>query len=469
MRALALLALLCATPAHAQTTEQRVRADMEVLTADRMEGRRPGTVGEQRTVRELIAMFKRVGLETSLKPVRLEERKPARARVSLRGGGDISGDMLLIGERARMRVSGAPLRYVDHAQTVTPAPGAVLLYRDQTPADAPFAPDSDSVARYHRIAASGAAMALAIVDDRIMARQRQRMPLGVIEATGAARAPIRGYISEAAAKRLMAGAPLLDAQVTTSVRRFTSSNVIGRLRGATQPDQALVYSAHWDAFGRCRPREADAICNGGIDNASGVAGMLEIARWFVAAPRPDRTILFIATTAEEHGLLGMRAYADAPAVPLIDTVASINVDTIALYGAGHPVGYVGGGLTDLDPLIGRLVAKQGRTLDEGAGPAFVARSSDAWPMLRGGVPAVILSGAIARTGPDKGAAFQRLITERAHFPVDDMRDLNLAGAIEDMQLMYALGIELARRDVWPNFKPGSRFSRPRSAPHSAGN
>ncbi|WP_326523640.1 M28 family peptidase [Sphingomonas sp.] len=467
---------LVAAPSQAQpgSAEQRILADMAVLTSDGMEGRRPGTSGERKTVRELIAMFHRVGLEPGAgggwrQPVPLAERRPVRAQFAVRGGDDISGDVLLIGERPAMRVSGAQVRYVDHAQAVAPAPGMILLYRDQTPADAPFAPDSDNVARYERLAVSGAAMALAIVDDRIIARQRQRMPLGVIEAAGAARAPIRGYISEAAAQRLLAGGVVVDARVETAVRRFTSVNVIGRLRGATEPGRALVYSAHWDAFGRCRPGEADAICNGGIDNASGIAGLLEIARWFVAGPRPDRSILFVATTAEEHGLLGMRAYAARPVVPLADTVAAINVDTIALYGAGHPVGFVGGGLTDLDPIIARLVAGQGRTLDEGAGPAFVARSSDAWPMLRGGVPSVILSNVIARTGPDKGAAFQNFITTRAHFPSDDMRDLELGGAIEDLRLMHALGLDLARRDAWPDFLPGSRFSRPRSVRRTAGN
>ena len=183
-------------------------------------------------------------------------------------------------------------------------------------------------------------MTLAIVDATFLARQRTRMPLGVIEAAGVRRAPLRGYISEEAASRLIGSRVTLDAEVETRVRRFVSANVVGRLRGTSDPGRAIVYSAHWDGFGRCRPGEADPICNGGIDNASGVAGMIELARWFAAGPRLDRTLLFVATTAEESGLLGMRAYAARPAIPLADTVASINIDTIALYPPGQRPGQV---------------------------------------------------------------------------------------------------------------------------------
>lgn len=470
---LAALLASWAVPASAQVSEARIRADMALLTADDMEGRRPGTRGERRAVRAIVTMFKAAGLEPAgergwVQRVALEERKPLRLRLSQRGGSDLSGEVMLVGERGRMRLEGAPVRFMNDDGVVPHAPGAVLIYREP-PAPAALTPDTDEFVWRERLAASGAVAALAIVDGPLMARHRQRMPLGTIEASGAARPPIRGFITEAAAKALMAGGAVLDGEVVTRVRRFESANVIGRLRGAVEPERALVFSAHWDAFGLCRPGEADAVCNGGIDNASGVAGMVELARLFAKGPRPDRSIVFVATTAEEHRLLGMRAYAARPAVPLANTVASINVDTIALYPAGHPVGYVGGGLTSLDPLIAKLVAAQGRTLDTGAGPGFVARSSDAWPMLRAGVPAVILSNVIARTGPDKGAAFRRFTTERAHLPNDDMRDIDLMGAVQDLELMQALAGELVRRGSWPDFLPGAAFSRPRSARRSAGN
>lgn len=466
-------------PVAAQPTPQpsRILADMAMLTDDRMEGRRPGTRGEARTLRALERAFAAAGLEPAgergwRQPVALEERKPRAARITARRGqaeDDLSAEIMLIGERARMRVDRAPVHFVGHGDVVPPSPGAVLLYRDSSPPGTALAPDTDELARRERLAASGAAMTLAIVDARFMARLRQRMPLGTIEAGGARRVAIRGYITEEAAAKLRGSAATIDARVETHIRRFTSANIVGRLRGASDPARALVYSAHWDAFGRCRPGEPDPICNGGIDNASGVAGMIELARWFAAGPRPDRSLIFVATTAEEHRLLGMRAYADRPAMPLADTVAAINIDTIALYPAGHPVGFVGAGLSDLDPIVERLVRAQGRTTDTGDGATFVAQSSDAWPMLRAGVPAVILSNVIARTGPDKGAAFQRFITQRAHFPVDDMRDIELGAAIEDLLLAHALGSALARRDVWPQFLPGARFSRPKPVRRSAGN
>ena len=136
-----------------------------------------------------------------------------------------------------------------------------------------------------------------------------------------------------------------DAKVTTDITEFTSHNVAGVLKGAKQPDEYILYTAHWDSFGSCRPGEADEICNGAIDNASGVAGMIELARAFAAGPRPDRSVLFLATTAEEMGLAGSRQFARTPLVPLSRTVAEFNLDVIVLYDRGNTAGFVGAGLT----------------------------------------------------------------------------------------------------------------------------
>ena len=466
MKLLAALALLAASPAAAQTVADRIRADMATLADDGMEGRRPGTAGEARAVAAIIAMFERAGLEPGarggwVQRIALEERRPVRARLTV-AGRDLASELVLVGERRTMRLRNAPIRFVGYADAVPRSPGAILLYYDKPAPGSPLTPGNDAVGRSARLAASGAAMALAISDDRLMTRYRTRVPQGMIERARAARPPIRGYITEAAAEALQTGEATADVEVVTASRRFASANVVGRLRGATLPDEAVLFSAHWDALGICASGASDAICNGAVDNASGAAGMVELARRFAASPRTDRSLLFVASTAEEYGLLGMLGYAADPVVPLAKTALAINVDTIPLYPAAHPVGFVGAGLTDLDPLIAGLVAAQGRALDPGEGASFVVRNSDAWPMLRAGVPAVILSNTIAWSGPDKGARFRDMIATRLHLPVDDMRDIDLSGAIADLELMHALGRAVATRGTWPAFVPTARFSRPAS-------
>ncbi len=486
------IALLCGANVAQAQSDVRYERDMAALSTDAMEGRRPGTRGEKRAVAYIARAFRDAGLEPVkgrrwLQPVRLEERIPRATTVTLRRGDvvtNLSQSVLLLGERSRTRIANASIVYGGHAEAGTGYAGAVVLYRDRPRPGSTLRPDSDGQARLERLAKGGALVALSVVDARQLARLRQRAALGVITGANATRPALHGYIEEAAAQSwLKAGGlsletldkaatsagftpvPLADAtaavETTTKLRRFTSFNVVGQFKGAREPAKAILYTAHWDAFGYCRPGEADAICNGAVDNASGVAGIIALARRFAAGLRPDRTILFVATTAEEHNLLGSRAWVGRPPVPLRDTVAAINIDTIALYGRGHPIGFVGAGLTDADALIARLAAGQGRKLDAGEGANFVARSSDAWPLMQAGVPAFILSGAIARSGPDGGAAFQRFITERAHFPTDEMKGVDLGGALEDLDLAFALGADLARRDATVNFLPTSPFQRQR--------
>ena len=272
---------------------------------------------------------------------------------------------------------------------------------------------------------------------------------------------MRGIISESAAKRVLEAAgmslgeleakaaepgflgtalPLgADVQVSTDITEFTSHNVAGVLKGARQPGEYVLYTAHWDSFGRCRPGEADEICNGAIDNASGTAGMIELARAFAAGPRPDRSVLFLATTAEEMGLAGSRQYARTPLVPLTQTVVEFNLDVIVLYDRGNTVGFVGAGLTDADSVFERLVTAQGLTLETGPLTRMVVRSSDAWSLLMAGVPSFILSGAIG-SGPQGSQAFHDYLATRHHQPSDEFQaSMPMGGAVEEVELLYSVG------------------------------
>jgi Zn-dependent M28 family amino/carboxypeptidase len=273
---------------------------------------------------------------------------------------------------------------------------------------------------------------------------------------------MRGIIRESAAKRLLAapGPVEADVEVATELETVASNNVVGILKGAKEPDEYVLYTAHWDAFGRCRPGATDEICNGAIDNASGTAGLLELARAFASGPRPDRSIVFLFTTAEELELAGSRQYARTPVVPLARTVAAFNLDVIALVGRGNTVGFVGAGLTDADSVFARLAGCQGRTLDTGPLTRMVLRSSDAWSLLMAGVPAFILSGAIGNGADGKNAAFREYLATRYHGPGDELLDgLPMGGAVEEVELLYEAGMHFARAGTDVRFVPGSPFQR----------
>ncbi|WP_454759612.1 M20/M25/M40 family metallo-hydrolase [Caulobacter segnis] len=479
---LAATALVLATTAHAQTASPtRMAADIVALSADTMEGRFPGTAGETKVLAWIEAAFAKAGLRPAgakgwRQPVPLVARHPLTASLTARVGGrtlDLSADVILLGQDARETITDAPLAFAGHGVASADIAGAVVLFRDTDSPDETTPQPLDATTRTAALKAAGARAVLAILPDAAFDKRKARV-FPTLQLPEDQAFAIRGFIRESAARMLVGGdlaaldaettRPLparITATATTRVRRFVSANVVGRIPGTKPGAGTVLYTAHWDAFGHCRPAEPDPICNGAVDNASGVAGVLELARLFRAGPPPERDIVFVATTAEEHGLLGSRAYVAAPAAPLASTVASINIDTIALYGKGHPVGYVGAGLTDADPLLTKLAADQGRVLDPGGGARFVYKSSDAWPLLRAGVPAFVLSGVISRAGPDRGQAFVDFIAKRVHTPADELTaEVDLIGAAEDVDLSYRAGLAFSHADARVDFQPTSPFQRP---------
>jgi Zn-dependent M28 family amino/carboxypeptidase len=176
-----------------------------------------------------------------------------------------------------------------------------------------------------------------------------------------------------------------------------------------------------------------------VDNASGIAMLIETARGLARSPRPERDILFMATTAEEVGLLGAKHFAENPVVPLRSIVAAINVDTVAIAPAGEPVAIVGRGTTALDPIVDETARELGRKVDADIeGNAFIQRQ-DGWALTRAGVPAVMVGGSfssLAKLGAFLSGAY--------HKPEDDLsRAIELGGAAEDSDLLIALGRKLA--------------------------
>lgn len=254
----------------------------------------------------------------------------------------------------------------------------------------------------------------------------------------------------------------LDARFDVAASRITTRNVIARLPGRARPDETILYTAHWDHIGVGDPDESgDRIFNGAVDNATGTAGLLELARVFAAGPRPERSIVMISFTAEESGLLGSEYYAANPVWPLETTAAGFNVDSMNVYGRTVSISSIGQGQSELDERIAAAAAAQGRTVapDSGAGGGYFR--SDHFPLAKRGVPmAYTGSAGDFRDEPvaERLAARQEYGAKRYHQAADEWSaEWDLRGQIEDLELIHGLGLALANGRDWPGWKPGSEF------------
>jgi Zn-dependent M28 family amino/carboxypeptidase len=248
-----------------------------------------------------------------------------------------------------------------------------------------------------------------------------------------------------------------------------SHNVVALLTGATHPDETLLYTAHWDHIGIGTPdANGDAIFNGAVDNASGTAGLLEIARLYGAAPRPERSIVAISFTAEESGLLGSEYYANHPLYPLATTVGGFNMDSANVYGRTTAMGVIGYGQSDFDERVEAAAQAQGRTVEPDDNPASGRYfRSDHFPLAKQGVPmSYAESGGDFRDEPiaPRIAASAEYTAKRYHQADDEWSpDWDYAGQIEDLQVYYSVGRALADSRDWPQWKPGSEFGPARLA------
>lgn len=261
----------------------------------------------------------------------------------------------------------------------------------------------------------------------------------------------------------------LDATIQNDRREVRSRNVLARRRGTDLADQTVIYTAHWDHLGRDDSIEdGDAIYNGAADNASGVAALLEIARAFVEADAPRRSILFLAVTAEEQGLLGAKYYATHPLYPLETTAAVINMDVINLWGRTEDVTSVGLGQSSLDDLLIELAGERGRRVIPDPEPEKgLYYRSDHFEFAKVGIPALNAKGGMTYIGKpaDYGQQKRDEYTRNDyHKPSDEIKpDWDLSGAVEDAELLYVLGRRVADADELPTWKPDSEFRARREA------
>ena len=253
------------------------------------------------------------------------------------------------------------------------------------------------------------------------------------------------------------------------VQKIVSKNVVGLVPGAKRPDEMVIYSGHWDHLGVGLPdAKGDKIYNGAVDNADGIATMIEIGRAFAHGPKPDRSVLFLAVTAEEKGLLGSEYYAATPLYPLAKTVANINMDALSPAGPAKNFTSSGDAASTLQDEMIAVGKAQGRYYSPDPRPeAGTFFRSDHFPFAKRGVPAISFGSGddLVNGGTAAGEAFDKMYTaDRYHQPADEYDpSWNLEGMAQDGQLMLDLGRKLANSTTWPEWKAGSEFKLIRDA------
>ena len=260
-------------------------------------------------------------------------------------------------------------------------------------------------------------------------------------------------------------------RVQNTVRETQSKNVVAKLEGsdAALKDEYVIFTAHWDHLGKDTTIKGDQIFNGALDNATGTAALLTLAKAYKAMPTPPaRSILFLAVTAEEQGLLGAKWYAEHPLYPLNKTLADINMDGVNQWGKTKDVTLVGYGNSTLDDVLGGVLAASGRTIkpDPESEKGFFYRS-DHFEFAKKGVPALYMDTGTEYVGKDSSYS-QRKRDEYTnndyHKPSDHVKpDWDLSGAVEDLQALLQVGYRIAQTDRWPEWKPGTEFKAKRDS------
>ena len=313
----------------------------------------------------------------------------------------------------------------------------------------------------------------------------------VTEDKNMSRVPVEGWISNATARSVFRQAgfnfdtlkarasrrgfkpvPLdlrASVAVRNSIRRSTSRNVLGLVPGGARKDEIVIYSAHWDHFGVDSSLKGDQIMNGARDNASGVAGLLTLARAFTKLPQPPaRSVLFLMLTGEEQGLLGSQYYATHPVYPLKKTAAVINIDELGIFGKTRDITLVGFGSSELDDYAVAAAKAQGRVVRGDPEPEKgMFYRSDHFSFAKQGVPAMDPHAGVDNV--EHGEAWgrqqeEKWTAEKYHKPSDQYdASWDLSGAVEDLNLLFNVGLQLANDTKWPDWHAGTEFRAKRDS------
>ncbi|HEX8389778.1 MAG TPA: M28 family peptidase [Sphingomonas sp.] len=521
-----------APPIKAETVEAVTRT----LASDAFEGRGPGTAGEEKTVAYIAERFAAAGLKPGaadgwFQPVPIVTAVSAPGPLRFTGGkGPVElayrTDFVANSYQVRPRLSldgsevvfvgygvNAPERgWNDYAGADVRGKTVVILVNDPDwetkTLDGPFEGRAMTyygrwTYKYEEAARQGAAAALIVHETEPAA-----YPWSVVTASytgrqyrlatpndGADQSKVIGWLTRDAAAKLATAAgrdfaalaaaakrpgfravPLgLKASMTLDqkLQRQTSRNVVGILPGRERPDEYVVHMAHWDHFGRCdADATGDDICNGALDNATGVGGLVALAEAHARAGPAARSMLFLAVTAEEFGLLGSEHYARNPLYPLGKTVGGVNMDGLNVAGPTRDLVVTGPGKSELEDLFAAEAKRLGLAVKPEPTPekGFYYRS-DHFSLAKVGVPMLyaesgddLVDGGVARGR----ALAERYIAERYHKPGDEYDPAwRWDGAVRDLGINYRIGRTLADGDAWPNWRPDAEFRKIRDESRAA--
>ena len=505
---------------------ERFSEHVATLASDEFEGRAPATEGGRKTIDYLVRQFSEMGLEPGygdsyLQPVPMIELNNAeRSDLVVDFGGEQATfsypQQMVIGSRRLGSephgISDSEMVFVgygivapeyswnDYAGLDVEGKTVVILVNDPG-----FASGDEALFngramtyygrwtyKYEEAARQGAAAALIVHETEpasypweVVINSWSGAEFVLADDENTARVALEGWLSLDAARELFADAGLdyeeqkaragqagfaplaLDARATAQVRndveRGRSYNVLARLPGSERPDEAVIYMAHWDHLGRDSEREGpEGIYNGAIDNATGTAGLLELARLHKEAGPAERTLLFAAVTLEEYGLLGSAQYATDPVFEPARTAAAINMDALSVIGPTHDVVVIGQGASELEDILAAAAERQGRHIVPEPSPeAGYYYRSDHFNLAKIGIPALYAKGGVdhRESGREYGLEQQaEYRNERYHKPADTYsEDWDLRGVAEDLELLYVVGRAVADSDLWPEWYEGNEF------------
>ncbi|MGV3559662.1 M28 family metallopeptidase [Larkinella arboricola] len=496
---------------------------IQVLASDEFEGRKPGTVGEEKTVQYLKSEFQKMGLKPGNGksyfqdvPMVTIASRPAGPLVLKGQNGTVSltnlTDFVATTPHVQdqVKITDSELVFVgygivapeynwnDYAGLDVKGKTVVVMVNDPGLIDSTLFKGNTMTYygrwtyKYEEAARQGAAGVLIVHESKaasygwsVIRSSFSKSKLYLQTADGnRSKAVMEGWITLDAAKNLFKlsgvspelfreagtrGFKAVPLGITTSlvitnqITKSTSRNVLALLPGTDRRNEYIIYSSHWDHLGKGEAIKGDSIYNGASDNASGTAALLELAETFVKLKKkPSRSILFLAVTAEEQGLLGSEYYATHPVFPLNKTVANINMDAFHPVGRTKDVVIVGRGQSDLEDYAAAAASKQGRTIrgdfNPSAGSYF---RSDHFNFAKVGVPALYLKTGVnsVKNGEAWGRAqLEEYNLNRYHAPSDEYSSSwDLSGILEDMQLLFDVGYRLSNESTFPGWKPGSEF------------
>jgi Zn-dependent M28 family amino/carboxypeptidase len=516
-----LLAAGAAAQAPPTIEASELSRHVKMLASDEFEGRAPGTEGERRTIAYLAEQFAAAGAQPGgenggwTQAVRMSRYRVAGTpEISLSGDGECGfdlGDATTIWTRnaaPRVEIAGAPLvfgGYGVHAPSLgwddygdLDLTGKVVVLLANDPdheaETGPFGGPALSFfgrpgSKIEEAGRRGALGVLIVHHDEYLgmpwdfSRGAYSMPANALAGSDDGRVAFSSWLRLDAAERLFGCAGLeleserkaaqrqgfkaralpglgLSARFDVEVEETVTHNVIARIRGSRHPDETFIYTAHWDHMGIGRADSAgDTIYNGAMDNAGGVAGLIELARVFAAGPRPERSIVFIATTLEENGLLGAEYYARNPIYPLETTVGGINMDAVNLFGPTGTMEVTGLGKTTLERYLEEELTATGRRMqdDPNSVVGFYFRS-DHFPFVRRGVP-FVFAGSGWELAPEKAPNTRDpQVGTRFHQPSDEwVPELDFEAAARDIRLYHRVGSRLANSRDWPGWTSAGEF------------